>query len=208
MSEIQTHVMNAEVSAHSDTQYGTGYAQGVGFKGVKGFWKLTPDLQAEMDNGGIQWPPPKERVVRVELRAKPYTKKNGDPGFYTDILKYHPKAAGDAESWDYGAGTPAAGKAPQQRQRNDADTNLSIARQVVVKAEAEVLARALMLSEASEVGVPALVAGLYPDWRRHCAELWGDPVPAQQPAPLVIGVDTDDTGGLGGDEIPFAPSML
>lgn len=173
---MKEKTLNAEVSAHS--KYGSGAEQGIGFRGIDGFWTLAPSLRERF---GERWPPALGTVLNVHLRAKP--KPNGN-GYYQDILALG-KATGPAESWDNDSG-PSGSK------------DESIARQVVVKAEAEVLA-AMIPGDSPETADPK-VGKLYMEWRLHCAELWGKELPDNGPEVVPFEEPLADTFE---DDIPF-----
>lgn len=214
MSE-QTKSLVVKVEGHGKPEYAKEdpYKLALRFQGIQGLWVLSGKTRDELRGKSAPWPPQPGAMLAVELHYKP------NPGHnpYRDInsVTYRVPEGATLQTWAPEADDPApppkpaTGTAPQQQRTHDTDTNRSIGRQVVVKAEAEVLCRGLVMSEAGE-GYPSLLTGLYEDWRRHCAELWGEP---QAPGkPLVTGVTEEepgqDTGGLGGDEIPFAPSVL
>lgn len=198
MSEVQSKSFNAEVSSHSTypPQDGVAQAKKIGFKGVRGFWLLSKELREKIP--AEKWPPALGHQLWVTLRVKDNANKPGSQ--YHDITEIGVcKAGHDVEGWEY-VGTeqaPAAnGKQGAAPRRHDDATNLSIARQVVVKAEAELLAA---LAKTDDTGTEdPHWEGLWLDWRDHVRQLWGDAAP-----PLTVEPATGQAATPADDRIPF-----
>lgn len=210
MADRVLKTLNVEVERHSNPEYGTGLDQGVKFKGIEGYWKVSSksDIYGNA-KVAANWPPPLGTVFLAELAVKPAKK----PGcYYRDIWDIKTKT-GPAESWDWESeltgGSPPETAAPasseqpwsgggQPAARATDGKERSIERQVVLKAEAEVLAAAL-------AGGDKLVDLLWHEFRNHCAELWTgwQPVPQEQPAEPATQPQAPDTGELRDEDIPF-----
>ena len=171
-----TKTLAVEVERHSDPQYGTCLDQGVKFRGIDGYWKVSKlaDIYND-DRIARAWPPEIGKVFMAELSVKPAKKPNT---FYHDIWNVEATTE-PPSSWNWKpelSGSPAsppAGNPPAGSGGGTSDTReRSIERQVVVKAEAAVLAAALS-------GGVAAVDALWTRFQARCDELWnGAPAPA------------------------------